>query len=218
MHMTQSATSITDAIAGLSSSQSAKRRSAAKKLRKAAAIEACPALLHALAEELKDKRAWETQYHMIVALSDCGCIEAEETLAQLMQTDGLEPMAYSAFGTAIVSLGAKRGQGIEAAIRLMKLNDTAILEGALCAVACLRLKATPDQARVFVHHVNALPPPDPHGDMLMSIRVWLAAASAGWDQAVVGEFLTKSAKSGYQQLVRAATNSLKGEYVKWWPL
>lgn len=210
--------SIADAIAELSSSQSAKRRSAAKKLRRAGASEACPALLNALVEELKDKRTWETQYHMIVALSDCGCMEAEETLAQLMRTEGLEPAAYSAFGRAIVSLAAIRGQGIETAIGLIKLNDTAILEGALCAVACLQLKATPDQARKFVKHVNALPPADPHGDQLMSIRVWLAAAAAGWDRAVVGEFLTHSTKSGYQQLVRAATNSLNGVYVKWSPL
>lgn len=216
--MAQTPTSVADAIAGLSSSQSAKRRSAAKKLRKAAANEACPALLNALVEELKDKRTWETQYHMIVALSDCGCMEAEETLAQLMRTPGLEPAAYSAFGRAIVGLAARRGQGIETAIQLIKSNDTAILEGALCAVACLRLKASPEQARTFVDHVNALPPADPHGDVLMSIRVWLAAAAAGWDQAVVGEFLNKASKSGFQQLARAATNSLKGVYVKWSPL
>lgn len=215
--MAQTPTSIADAIAGLSSSQSAKRRSAAKKLRKAAANEACPALLNALVEELKDKRTWETQYHMIVALSDCGCMEAEETLVKLMRTEGLEPAAYSAFGRATVGLGAKRGQGIETAIELTKSNDKALIEGALCAVACLRLKATPEQAKTLIDRVSSLPPYDPK-DGTLFIRVWLAAASAGWDQAVVGEFLTKSAKSGNQQLVRAATNSLKGVYVKWSPL
>lgn len=215
--MAKTQTSIADAIAELTSSQSAKRRSAAKRLRKAAANEACPALLNALVEELQDKRTWETQYHMIVALSDCGCMEAEETLVQLMRTEGLEPAAYSAFGRAIVGLAARRGQGIETAIELIKSNDTSAIEGALCAVACLRLKATPEQAQVLIDRVNSLSPFDSK-DHTVFIRVWLAAASAGWDRAVVGEFLTKSAKSGDQQLVLAATASLKGEYVKWYPL
>jgi HEAT repeat protein len=56
----------------LASPQSAKRRSAAKKLRKLKAAEAGPALLAALERELQDARTWETQYQMVMALGECG--------------------------------------------------------------------------------------------------------------------------------------------------
>ena len=67
-------------IEQLQHKSSAKRRAAAKKLRKLKAKEAGPALLAALKNELKDKRTWETQYQMIMALGESGYTESLEFL------------------------------------------------------------------------------------------------------------------------------------------
>ena len=56
-----SATDIQPLIEQLNNKASAKRRSAAKKLRNLQSKDAGPALLEALKNELKDKRTWETQ-------------------------------------------------------------------------------------------------------------------------------------------------------------
>ena len=70
-------------IEQLSNKASAKRRSAAKKLRKIKAKEAGPALLAALKNELKDQRTWETQYQMIMALGESSYTESLDFLLQL---------------------------------------------------------------------------------------------------------------------------------------
>ncbi|WP_305815346.1 HEAT repeat domain-containing protein [Photobacterium leiognathi] len=67
-----STTDIQPLIEQLNNKASAKRRSAAKKLRKLKNKDAGPALLEALKNELKDKRTWETQYQMIMALGESG--------------------------------------------------------------------------------------------------------------------------------------------------
>jgi HEAT repeat protein len=59
------------ALIQLSDRASAKRRSAAKRLGKLADETAGPALLHALQREIGDRRTWETQYEMIMALGAC---------------------------------------------------------------------------------------------------------------------------------------------------
>jgi HEAT repeat protein len=58
-------------IAQLQDKNSAKRRSAARLIRKRGDESAGPALLEALKIELEDSRTWETQYQMIMAIGHC---------------------------------------------------------------------------------------------------------------------------------------------------
>ncbi|MET9364281.1 HEAT repeat domain-containing protein [Streptomyces sp. NPDC006632] len=60
------------AISQLQDRSSAKRRSAAKRLRKLGDPSAGPALLDALRSEVRDTRTWETQYQVTMALGTCG--------------------------------------------------------------------------------------------------------------------------------------------------
>ena len=40
--------------------------------------------MSALAAEVDNPRTWETQYHMIMALADCGCFEALPLLRSII--------------------------------------------------------------------------------------------------------------------------------------
>ena len=91
-------------IEQLQHKSSAKRRAAAKKLRKLKAKEAGPALLAALKNELKDKRTWETQYQMIMALGESGYTESLEFLIQLAGQEFEATMVYVAIGDSIIRL------------------------------------------------------------------------------------------------------------------
>lgn len=87
-----------DAVAHqLQDKRSSKRGSAAKKLRKARLITAVPALIDALKIEVTDKRTWETQYQMVMALAETGSTEALPLLRNLSSMD-LEPMVLLAVG------------------------------------------------------------------------------------------------------------------------
>ncbi|MEU8670022.1 HEAT repeat domain-containing protein [Streptomyces anulatus] len=63
---------VVEAISQLQDRSSAKRRSAAKRLRRLGDPSAGPALLEALKNEVRDSRTWETQYQMTMALGTCG--------------------------------------------------------------------------------------------------------------------------------------------------
>jgi HEAT repeat protein len=63
---------LNEIVAQLGDKKSAKRRSAAKKLRKLNYVDVGSSILSALEAELKDVRTWETQYQMIMAIGECG--------------------------------------------------------------------------------------------------------------------------------------------------
>ena len=93
-----------DLIQQLRSTHSPRRRSAAKKLGKLAVSAAGPALLDALKRELPDKRTWETQYQMIMALGHCEYREAASLLQILAHEKFEATMVLVAVGDAYIRL------------------------------------------------------------------------------------------------------------------
>lgn len=93
------------AIELLGDNQSARRRSAAKRLRGLANPVAGPALLVALTHEVKDPRTSETQYQMVMALAASDHHPALELLKDLAMRPLDATMVYVAIGDAIVQAG-----------------------------------------------------------------------------------------------------------------
>jgi HEAT repeat protein len=107
--MSDTTSKLAEAIGLLNNSKSLKRESAAKRLRKMCIPESGEALLQALQKEVKDKRTWSTQYHLIAAL---GVVEYQEALPflwDLTSRDLYAAILYLALGDAIfrLSLGKK---------------------------------------------------------------------------------------------------------------
>jgi hypothetical protein len=197
----------------LGAAQSAKRRAAAKKLRKLADASAGPVLLAALERELDDVRTWETQYQMVMALGECGHREALPFLETLAGRAFDATMVYVAIGDAIVRLSHAGPADASAVLRLMRgARDPMLVDGAFRAMAMLRL--VPDDAAIaeMLDYAKAA------GAGGEERRFWLAAAAPGWRGARVEAFLDECARSSAENVREAAALAKARKYRTWQPL
>jgi hypothetical protein len=194
--------------------RSPRRRSGAKRLRKLRDPSACPALFNALRAEVRDSRTWETQYQLIMALGESGCSEALGYLWELARAryGAPEPtMVDMALGDAVVRLGRRHPEDTTPVLALMSAPNWLLTDGALRAVAMLRLRLDTDAVERIVDWVSRRESNDPH-------RFWVAAAAAGWRGASVDSFLDQCARSPRDGVREAATASRQRRYLKWNPL
>jgi HEAT repeat protein len=210
--MPKSQPSIDELVKLLRSNASAKRRSAAKKLRKLQAEEAGPALLEALRAELDDPRTWETQYQMIMALGECKHIDSLEFLTNLADRDFSATMIYVAIGDATTRLRLLQADSIKSSIDIVQQSKNAMLiDGILRAIAMLRLELDDQSIETIIQYGNRL-------DINSHSRTWIAAAAPGWPIEKTKRFLEECLRSNNQQTQRAAEAALSKRYVKWSPL
>ncbi len=188
---------------------SAKRRIAAKRLRKLKTLESGPAVLAALHKEMQDPRTWETQYQMIMALGESGYKDALPFLNQLA-TKNLVFMVLLAVGDAIVRLGRADEQDAEPILELLSTDNRALIEGGLRAIAMLRLKLKESAVQRIIEYAS-----NPENEQL---HFWIAAAAAGWNGAKVDSFLRLCANSSREDTRMAAAASANKKYLKWNPL
>ncbi len=202
---------VAEAVALLGEKSSAKRRSGAKRLRKLKDSSAGAALLAALREEVRNPRTWETQYHMIMALGECGYAPALPFVQELAARPFEATMVYVALGDALVRLGRASEDDIEPARRAIETENHMLIEGALRAVAMLRLK--PDEAAVsrIIDYAARLGANDSH-------RFWVSVAAAGWDSPEVSSFLLACAGSPREDIRQAAVAARQQKYLKVNPL
>ena len=199
-------------IEQLQHKSSPKRRAAAKKLRKLAANEAGPALLAALNKELNDKRTWETQYQMIMALGEAKYTESLDFLLQLANHDFDATMIYVAIGDAISRLDFAQHNNVDNSINIFKNTSNSMLaDGILRAIAMLQLTPEKDAINKVIDYGLQLDADD-------NSRVWIAAAAPGWPPSLTKRFLNECAASENQQIKRAAEAALNNKYLKWSPL
>ena len=207
------ATTPPDLIEQLQHKSSPKRRAAAKKLRKLKASEAGPALLAALKNELQDKRTWETQYQMIMALGESGHIESLDFLLQLADQDFEATMIYMALGDAIIKLNNTTSLfSVSATLSIwMDNNQTNLINGGLRALAMLHL--IPDDSLIQkLIKLSSLPNNE-------ALQFWTTAATPGWPPELTKSFLEQSIKSAnLDDTKKAAKAALKGKYLNWNPL
>ena len=195
----------------LESPSSPKRRSAARKLRKLGDPFAGPALLHALKRELLDKRTWETQYQMVMALGHCGYKEAIPLLHILAYERIENTMVLVAVGDAYIRLVCASEDDSKPLFDIFAIrHDNALLDGALRAVAMLRMKFGDDCASRIIDAVVAR--------KQESLWFWAAAACPGWSGAAVGAFLDQCLQSDREDIKTAASAAKLKKYLKWNPL
>ncbi|PHR01353.1 MAG: hypothetical protein COB29_14755 [Sulfitobacter sp.] len=202
-------TEITPLTEQLENKASTKRRSAAKKLRKLKAIEAGPALLSALKQELKDKRTWETQYQMIMALGESEYTDSLDFLTELAEQVFEATMVYVALGDAITRLTYSATNSIHGVTRFIgKDNNSLFIDGLIRAIAMLKL--TPEEKDI--HKIISYGSSPDTSD---NNRTWIASAAAGWQGNEVECFLNNCIASDNQQTKKAAEAALNNKYLKW---
>jgi HEAT repeat protein len=229
--MTGPAPASRDAVAALlpdlAARSSAKRRSAAKKLRRLGDPAAGPALLAALQHELEDVRTWETQYQMVQALGECGHRPALPLLLDLAQRPFEATMVLVAVGDALVRLASDVGK--DATMLRSLLSGAAggkaqsddgrhqLAQGAARAVAMQRVVPDRSTIELLLRWAERFDPADENG---ANARFWVAAAAAGWLERspLVRPFLEACSASASAGLRDAAKKALKGKYGNWRPL
>jgi HEAT repeat protein len=203
-----SANQHTELVALLSHKSSAKRRAAAKQLRKMKDHSAGPALLRALEQEVRDPRTWETQYHMVMAIAESGYAEALPFIRSLVAAR-LEPMVFTAVGDALVRLDVRISEAPARILHLLS-NQLPIAEGALRAIAMLQLKL-PRSTILSILEFASRPENE-------QARFWVAAAAPGWNEPEVETFLHGCSHSELADTRKAAAAALQKKYLKWSPL
>jgi HEAT repeat protein len=204
--------SVTEELVSLLESPSSpKRRSAAKKLRKIGDLRAGPALLIALKRELPDKRTLETQYQMIMAFGHCGYKEAIPLVHILAHERFEHTMVLVAVGDTYVRLSRTSEDDPNPLFDVFAVrNDDALLDGALRAVAMLRMKFTEVCAAKVIEHIEAR--------KQEFSRFWVVAACPGWSGPSVEKFLDQCVLSGREDIRSAAMAAKLKKYLKWNPL
>jgi len=200
-----------EAIRRLQDRSSAKRRSAAKRLRKLGDSSAGPALLEALKNEVRDSRTWETQYQMTMALGTCGSPSDLPYLRDLVLRRETLHAVHTAGGDAIVRLSSMEHSHTEAIRWCLSTGDEILVGGALQAVAMLRLALDQEIVSDILDFIEARSPQE-------GIYFWPAVAAAGWTGQRVHQFLTECLSSPRSDVAEAATNSLAGNYGTYRPL
>ena len=195
----------------LNDPHSAKRRLGAKRLRKSKDPSAGPALLTALQKEVRDPRTWETQYHMVMALGECGYAPAAPYLEELARLPFSATMVYVAIGDAVVRLDREHENDASPVLRLMETGNGALIDGAFRAVAMLRMRPDAAAVRQILRFAAAR---DTHD----GLRFWVAAAAAGWEGEDVAKFLRACAKGPRPDVREAAAAAQQGRYLEWHPL
>lgn len=198
-------------IEQLSDKASAKRRSAAKKLRKLKTKEVGPALLKALTNELKDKRTWETQYQMIMALGESGYIESHKFLLQLAEQEFEATMVLTAMGDAITTLERLYDPDFPSLPSWIDTDKKPLIGGAIRSLAINKLIPNDNLINKIIEYAKKPENSD--------LDFWVAAASPGWPINLTADFLNdRLNNSQLDDTKKAAAAALKGKYLNWNPL
>lgn len=202
---------LAEACSQLADRSSAKRKSAAKRLRVLVDPAAGPALLEALQAEVVNQRTWETQYQMIMALGACHYAPAVEFLEQLAQQQDDYTMIGVGLGDALVRIEWAIEHSLTTVDRYLQNGASGVIDGTFRAIAMLQL--VPDDGLInrIIAFVGRLGLTEP-------LRYWVAAAAAGWTGPHVEAYLRSCLSSSRADLTEVATASLAGIHLKHRPL
>lgn len=198
-------------IEQLKHKSSPKRRTAAKKLRKLKVKEAGPALVDALKNEFKDKRTWETQYQMIMALGESGYTDRLDFLIQLAEKEFEATMVYVAIGHAVTALDNVSESLFVPLTKWIEKDKKELVEGCLRFLAMSHTTPTDDQIQQIIQYVSLPKNRD--------IQFWAIAAAPGWPKQLTTNFLEQAIELAHtEEIKKAAISAINGKYLKWNPL
>ena len=203
----------------LHSTKSADRRRAAKEIGKLKLAEFADDLYKAYLKEATDKRTWETQVAMILALGLLDYKKALPEIEQIIKTNKPNDMITHAAAQSYVRLKRKSLNDASPALELLKFGGLSTVDGCLNPLGYDKMQPDESQIKELIklswdlhkhkdRRGNEYGYDDP--------RYGLAAACAGWDKQLTKEFLEHclATANGDTPLEYVAENSLKGKYVK----
>lgn len=203
----------------LFSSKSSDRRKAAKEIGKQKLEDLADDLLTAYLEEKKDKRTWETQVEMILALGIINCKQVLPHIEKIVQANNPHDMITYAAAQTYVRLKRASLNDAKPVIELLKFGGLSLVDGALNPLAYDKMVPPKDE---IIELLNLCWDLHKHRDRIgeeygyTDPRYGIAAACAGWDKNLVADFLAHCLATGDKEtsLQNVVKSSLKGKYAK----
>ncbi len=199
----------------LTSTRSPERRSAAKAIGRSLVCDLGPDLAAAYQREALDKRTWETQVEMILALGRIGYTLALPSMEAIVRNNEPYSMITNAAAQSYVRLKRASNNDARPVIELLKFGRLSVVTGAPMPLAQDRMIPISTEIEELVAlSYNLHKHKDRRGTKLGSQdpRYGVAIACAGWDKKLTEKFLTHCLATGDAVMRRVAESSLKGKY------
>lgn len=200
----------------LNSTKSADRRRAAKEIGKLKLADFADDLYQAYLKESKDKRTWETQVEMILALGLLDYKNAIKEIDTIIRVNAPHDMITYAAAQTYVRLKRKSLNDASPVLELLQFGGLSTVDGCLNPLAYDKMLPDENQIKELIKlswdlhkHKDCEPG---YGDP----RYGIAAACAGWDRQLTKGFLEYCLATTDRDapLKYVSENSLKGIYVK----
>jgi hypothetical protein len=201
----------------LASAKSADRRRAAKQIGKLKLTDCAEPLYQAYLKERTDKRTWETQVAMIIALGILDYKNALKDIEPIVRANEPHDMITYAAAQTYVRLTRKSLADASPVIELLQSGSLSTVAGCLDPLGYDKMQPNENEIRKLIELVSDLHNHKnrigyEYGDD--DFRYGLAAACAGWNKDLTKDFLESCIKTGDEPVKYVAQNSLKGKYVK----
>ena len=201
----------------LQSTKSADRRRAAKEIGKAKLTDLGIDLHNAYLIEATDRRTWETQVEMILALGLLDYKNSLKEIEQIVRTNKPNDMITYAAAQTYVRLKRKSLNDASPALELLQFGGLSTVDGCLNPLGYDKMHPEESQIKELIKlswdlhkHKDRLG----HESGYCDPRYGLAAACAGWEKHLTKDFLEHCLATGDAPLKYVSENSLKGKYVK----
>lgn len=191
-------------FAQLKHPKTAKRRAAAKKLRKLQLKKGCSYLKESLLNEVNIPKTWETLYHIIMAIGESNCSSCLSKLYYILHHHSLVPMVRIAIADSITRIEMS-DNFLEKAFNQ---RDIDLVNGALRAHAMEHLKLSNN------HLIDNLIDFLLHQKDELSF-FWLIAAAPGCTSDALSSYIKEWSHSDNVDISTAAQAALKHKYLKW---
>lgn len=194
-----------EALALLTDRASTRRQRGAKRLRTLADPTASAGIRGALEREIQDQRTWETQYQPIMALGVTGSRGDVKLLKGWARQPRKAAAVNAALGDAIVRLDREAENDPRPALWCLQQGVELLDDGALRAVAMLRLKLPAAAVNQILDCIEV-------SFDEKFLPYWPAVAAAGWPGPRVQAYLTRCEQDSRQIVAAAAKDALSGRY------
>lgn len=190
---------------------SRKRRSTAKKVGKSRLIQLGDSLYNAYIKECEDKRTWETQTEMILALGRIGYTDALSDLKQIIDANKPHDMITVAAARSYVRLKRKSLNDVEPVIELLKFGNLSVLNGATDVLTFDDMQPAEEDIKTIISILNIKDESEISIRGLGDPREGLLSAMSKWKDATSRAYLKRFAESGNSVLRECAELALKGK-------
>jgi hypothetical protein len=200
----------------LESTKSADRRRAAKEIGKLKLTDFADDLYQAYLKETTDKRTWETQVEMILALGLLDYKNAIKEVDAIIRANDPHDMITYAAAQTYVRLKRKSLNDASPALELLKFGGLSTVDGCLNPLGYDRMLPDESQIKELIKLSWDLNKRKDYDARYGDPRYGIAAACAGWDRQLTKDFLEHCIATADRNtpLIYVSENSLKGKYVK----